>query len=150
MSKLADTKREVDMSNKYKDIIDLPHHTSSTFPRMSIYDRAAQFSPFSALRHESAINETARLTEKFLELDEDAKTVLNNKLSCIVDNLANSPSICVVYFVPDERKEGGKYVEVEGTVKKVDSYNRQIVMSDGLHVPFDMIFDITSELFSEE
>ena len=138
------------MSNKYKDIIDLPHHTSSIFPRMSTYDRAAQFSPFSALRHESAIKETARLTERFLELDEDAKTVLNNKLSCIVDNLHNSPPICLVYFIPDGKKEGGKYVEVEGVVRKVDSYNRQILMTDGTRVPFDMIFDITSELFSEE
>lgn len=138
------------MNNKYKDIIDLPHHTSSVFPQMSVYDRAAQFSPFSALRHESAVKETARLTEKFLELDEDAKSILNNKLSCIVDNLANTPFVCVVYFIPDEKKEGGKYVEVEGVVKKVDSFNRQIILCDGTHVPFDMIFDITSELFSEE
>ena len=33
----------------YPDIIDLPHHQSSTRNRMSLYDCAAQFSAFDAL-----------------------------------------------------------------------------------------------------
>lgn len=33
----------------YSDIINLPHHTSAIHPRMSLYDRAAQFAPFAAL-----------------------------------------------------------------------------------------------------
>ena len=33
------------MSGKYDDIIDLPHPTSQNHPRMSLHDRAAQFSP---------------------------------------------------------------------------------------------------------
>ncbi len=35
--------------SKYDDIINLPHHVSNIPHRMSIHDRAAQFSPFSAL-----------------------------------------------------------------------------------------------------
>lgn len=31
--------------DQYNDIIDLPHHVSATRPRMSMIDRAAQFSP---------------------------------------------------------------------------------------------------------
>ena len=34
---------------KYDDIIDLPHPVSEKHPHMSMYDRAAQFSPFDAL-----------------------------------------------------------------------------------------------------
>ena len=57
---------------KYKKIINLPHHVSQTRPHMSMYDRAAQFSPFAALTgHEAALNETARLTDKQAVLSED-------------------------------------------------------------------------------
>ena len=36
-------------NHKYDDIINLPHHTSPKRPRMTMIDRAAQFSPFAAL-----------------------------------------------------------------------------------------------------
>ena len=36
------------MNGKYDDIIHLPHPTSARHPRMSMTDRAAQFSPFAA------------------------------------------------------------------------------------------------------
>lgn len=49
----------------YDDIIDLPHHVSSTRPRMPMIDRAAQFTPFQALTgYGEAIQETARITGK--------------------------------------------------------------------------------------
>ena len=55
-------------SNKYSDIINLPHHVSSKHPQMSISDRAAQFSPFAALTgHDEAVKKTAKIVEsKFL------------------------------------------------------------------------------------
>ena len=37
------------MSGKYDDIIALPHPEPRTHPRMSLHDRAAQFSPFAAI-----------------------------------------------------------------------------------------------------
>jgi len=65
------------MSNKYDDIINLPHHVSLTRPHMSILDRAAQFSPFAALSgYDAAVKETARLTSSRIELGEDAKAEL--------------------------------------------------------------------------
>ena len=51
------------ISHKYDDIINLPHHVSKKHPQMSLHDRAAQFSPFAALTgHKAAINETTKLT----------------------------------------------------------------------------------------
>lgn len=51
--------------HQYDDIINLPHHVSDIRPHMSLYDRAAQFSPFAALTgHEEAIKETERLNEE--------------------------------------------------------------------------------------
>ncbi len=47
--------------NDYSDIIDHPHYESKTRPHMSMYDRAAQFSPFAALTgYEESVEETAR------------------------------------------------------------------------------------------
>jgi hypothetical protein len=56
---------------KYDDIINLPHPTSTKHPRMSLYDRAAQFSPFAALKgHDDAIKDTARLTNSMTDFDD--------------------------------------------------------------------------------
>lgn len=47
------------MNEKYKDMLRLPHPVSATHPRMSLQDRAAQFSPFAALTgYEDALKET--------------------------------------------------------------------------------------------
>ena len=54
---------------RYDDIINLPHHVSSTRPQMPMIDRAAQFQPFRALTgYEDAVQETARLTDERPEL----------------------------------------------------------------------------------
>ncbi len=62
------TDKEPDPGIIYADIIDLPHHQSSTHPHMRLYDRAAQFAPFSALTgYKEMIDEEARLTEEKIE-----------------------------------------------------------------------------------
>ena len=49
------------MTHEYDDIINLPHHVSKVHPRMSMYQRAAQFAPFAALTgHKEAVEQTAR------------------------------------------------------------------------------------------
>lgn len=67
-------------NQQYNDIIDLPHHISTTRPRMSMLDRAAQFSPFAALTgYDAAIKETGRLTGQRIELTEECRAVLDRK-----------------------------------------------------------------------
>lgn len=130
------------MSENYDDIINLPHHVSVTHPRMSMIDRAAQFSPFAALTgHGAAIDETARLTDKKLELDESKKAAINEKLQ-VVSCCDDSSDIEVTYFVPDRKKDGGAYVALVGRVKKIDSVNREITMADGKIIPIENIYDI--------
>ncbi len=54
-----------DARTVYGDIIDLPHHTSATRPKMSLYDRAAQFSPFAALTgYDEMIDDLVRQSEE--------------------------------------------------------------------------------------
>ena len=76
------------ISHKYDDIINLPHHVSKKHPQMSLHDRAAQFSPFAALTgHKAAINETARLTDEKQILSEDVIAKLNEQLNLIKENI---------------------------------------------------------------
>ena len=135
-------------SNKYDDMIYLPNPTPTCKPRMSLHDRAAQFSPFAALTgYEDAVEETARLTDTRLELSEDMKTILNEKMQMIVDNLDSEPIVTITYFVPDKKKSGGAYVDATGVVKEIDEYERCIVMTDKKKIPIEQIRAIESELF---
>ena len=128
---------------EYEDIIGLPHHVSTVHPQMSIYDRAAQFSPFAALTgHEAAIQETARLTEEQAELNEDKKEELNEKLQELIAHAEEHPTVTVTYFKPDDRKEGGKYETVTRTFRKIRDYDKMFILEDGTGIACDMIYEL--------
>ncbi|MBQ2287948.1 MAG: hypothetical protein II251_04440 [Lachnospiraceae bacterium] len=130
-------------TNKYDDIIELPHPVSKKHPQMSIHDRAAQFSAFAALTgHKAAIQETERLVDKKIELDENEIQLLNEKLAMVYELLDQHPEVEVTYFVKDSRKDGGKYVTVEGGVKKIDVYHQLLIFEDGTEVLVDNISEI--------
>ena len=134
---------------KYADIIDLPHHQSDTRPKMSNYDRAAQFSPFAALTgHADSIKETARLTDEYSEPSEEMKAIMNEKILFLMEQLEKQPEITITFFKPDEKKQGGAYITITGVVKKIKTYERQIQMTTGDLIPIDMIFGIDGEIFS--
>ena len=129
--------------SEYEDIINMPRHESAAHPRMPLSDRAAQFSPFAALTgHGAAIQETARLTDTFSELDEDRKKQLDELLRLIRESQSLHPEIEVTYFQPDAKKSGGAYVTARGRVKKIDDYYRRIVFEDGTVIPMESIFSI--------
>ncbi len=135
---------------KYADIIDLPHHQSDTRPKMSNYDRAAQFSPFAALTgHADSIKETARLTDDYNEPSEQMKAIMDKKILFLMEQLENQPEITITFFKPDEKKEGGAYITITGVVKKIKTYERQMQMTTGDLIPIDMIFGIDGEIFSK-
>ena len=137
-------------NHNYDDIIDLPHHVSTTRPRMSMIDRAAQFSPFAALTgYDAAIRETGRLTDERIELSEESRAALDRKQQILLDNLADHPEVSVTYFVPDERKSGGAYVTVTGRVRRIDEYRRRLLLMDGRNISLDEISDLSGELFRE-
>lgn len=130
-------------TDPYGDIIHLPHHISPTRPRMSLIERAAQFSPFAALTgHGAAIEETARLTEAYIELDEYEKTRLDESLRHIQNRLAEKPKVKIKYFVPDIRKEGGAYKTIQGNIKKIDQCQKCIVLQDGAKIYMDRVLEM--------
>ena len=113
---------------------------------MSMIDRAAQFSPFAALTgHNDAIIETARLTDRKIELDEGTKSVLNEKIQMISDYLSEMPTVTFTHFEPDIKKDGGAYLKTTGTVKKIDDFNKEIYLTDGTIILIEHIYEIESE-----
>lgn len=145
-----------DDSHKYDDIIGQKHHVSVRHPRMSIAARAAQFAPFSALTgFDDAVNETARLTEKKAELDENRKAQLDARMKFIQEYLKGafeldesvSKKVKVTYFEKDDKKEGGCYKEKKGEIKKVDVYAQKLIMKSGTLIPIHDIYDLDGEMF---
>lgn len=135
-------------THKYDDIINLPNPTSKSHPRMSLYARAAQFSPFAALTgHEAAIRETARQTDEKEILSDEVIAGLNEKLRVIAENIGSEQIVTITWFVPDERKSGGAYMTHSGVVKKINEYEHTIIMTDNTIIPIGQISEIESELF---
>ena len=130
-------------SRNYDDIINLPHHVSAVHPHMALADRAAQFSAFAALTgYDDAVRETGRLTDRRIELDEDAKELLDEKLRMLQEQISDCPETSITYFCPDDKKEGGCYVTVTGRVRKIDGYGGKIVLADGAMICMDDILEI--------
>ena len=135
-------------TGKYEDIINLPHHISKKHPQMTMESRAAQFAPFAALvGYEDAVEETARLTTKRIELNEKKKNILDMKLQMLKEQMHVQiyPEISVMYFVPDLKKEGGKYIKISGTIKKIDEYKQLLILDDKTQIPISEIISIVGD-----
>ena len=132
MSTKGITDNEPDPRVIYADIIDHPHWVSLTRKRMSLYNRAAQFSPFDALAgYSDMIVEEVRVTDKRLALGEHELLVLNQKLNLIAEQVdeGERPEVTFTVFVPDRKKSGGKYVDITDTVKRVDMVEKKVILA---------------------
>ncbi len=127
----------------YEDILQLPRHVSGSHPPMPLPDRAAQFSPFSALSgYEEAVREEGRITGERKELNEDAKKLLDEKLQAILARGKDAGETVFTCFRADARKEGGACIVLEGRVKKWEPCERSIILTDGTRIPATEIVDI--------
>lgn len=128
---------------KYDDILHLSYPFPSTRPRMNSTDRAAQFSPFAALTgFEAVIEESGRLTQSAIELDESAKTEVDQALRQLSEQIHTQPKATITYFQSDARKLGGAYLTVTGSVKKIDTYEMRLVLTDDTVIPISAIVQI--------
>ena len=96
----------------YSDIINLSRPVSKR-PRMSLEQRSAQFAPFAALTgYEGQVKETARLTDKRIELNEELKEILDLKIQLIREKIKEQPDVTITYFIPDE-VENTKQLQIQ-------------------------------------
>ena len=134
----------------HDDIINLEHHTSPTRQRMPIRDRAAQFAPFAALTgYDGVIEETARLTDTEDASSDESAAILDRKLRLLNDITNESPYVEITYFIPDERKAGGRYETVYGYLKRIDENEGCIILKDKRKILFKHIRSLDSTAFNE-
>ncbi len=129
--------------NNYDDIINLPHHVSVKHPRLSKEQRAAQFAPFAALTgYGDAIKETARITEDRIEIDEEEKKKIDNKIIELKSKINDKPKVTITFFIPDIKKSGGEYVTIIGNLRRIDEYNKLLILEDKKKIPIEEIIEI--------
>ncbi|WP_129737161.1 hypothetical protein [Massilimicrobiota timonensis] len=135
------------MKKDFSDIIHM-ERPQSKHPKMSIYDRSAQFSPFAALTgHDDAIQETARLTEKRRILDKEQIQTLNNQLNFLISHLSNKFTITITYFQDDKLKDGGRYISQTSFISKIDTYQRYLLLDTGEKIYFKDLYRIDGDCF---
>lgn len=136
-------KKEDTPIHLYEDIIHLPHHVSKNHGQMSRLNRAAQFSPFAAVTgYDGAIKETGRLTVERIELDENEKNRIDNKLKIIQEKLNTQKEVEIIFFRPDGKKIGGIYISKKGVVEKINKFEHTLIMTDKTQIQIDDIIDI--------
>lgn len=65
------------------------------------------------------------------------------------------PSVNILYFVPDKKKDGGSFQEVAGTVRRVDTVNKIIVIAgeeksaDGMTLRLEDVVNISGDIFAD-
>lgn len=135
--------------NKYDDIINIGHYEPKRHKRMSMDQRAAQFAPFAALvGYDSEINESNRLTDEKKVINEDMLEILNEKLNFLNNHLSDKYEVVITYFVKDSKKDGGKYVNKTGVLKRVDQVENSIIFNDNMVILIDDIIDISGDIFN--
>ena len=132
----------------YEDIVNLPPHISKKHPQPTMMDRAARFAPFAAITgYEEMVLEEARITEERIDLDEGTLSILNEKLNMIQEFIDEEPEVTITYFEPDKKKSGGAYIDITGTVKRIDEYECLVIMTDGRMIRVEDIYGLESDLF---
>lgn len=130
------------------DLINLPYpnpEIEKDFP--AEVNRAAQFAPFAALTgYDAAVEESARLTDSKIELDDYEKEELNRKILFVRENPQLEYEI--TYFIPDEKKNGGEYYTKKCRVEKVLEFEGEIITVDGTKIKICDIIDIGGAVFS--
>lgn len=129
--------------NNYDDIRNHSRYKLKHHQPMSMWSRAAQFSPFAALTgYDDEIDEAARLTDRREEMTEDELNGLNQAFQKLLERASDRPLVSVTYFQPDERKDGGEYVSYTGRFRFFDETERILHFTDRTEIPVDDIFHI--------
>lgn len=127
----------------YDDIMNKQRYISPDRGGMSAGDRAAQFSAFAALTgFDGLIAESGRLTQPGCELDEGVKAAMDQVLQQLAQQLQEQPPVWLIWYRPDQRKAGGAYVSYRGRLKKMDSYHRMLIFTDGTRIPIDSLYHL--------
>ena len=114
------------------------HYEPQKHPRMSIFNRSAQFASFKALTgYEDEIKEKDRITINKKLLFDEEKQELDYKLNSLLNK-----RVSIEYFIKDYIKSGGNYSIKEGYIKKIDYIKKIIIFEDKTFIKANNIIDI--------
>ena len=117
----------------YEDIRNHERYQLKHHAPMSLESRAAQFAPFAALvGYDEEIGEAARSTDGREELSEDAIDALNQAFQKLLEHEEERPLVMVIYFQPDAKKDGGRYMTYTGNFRFYDAEKRVMKFVDGM------------------
>ena len=129
--------------HRYDDMLELPYPYKTPRKRMSMINRGAQFAPFAALTgYGEAVKETARITERQIELTNEEKLIISETLKNINDHIKNNPKVTITYFQKDTKKDGGKYLTITSNIKKIDPNEQHIILTDKTKIEINKIIYI--------
>ncbi len=133
----------------YNDIANIKKPKSNHI-QMDRLQRAAQFAPYAALTgYGDTILETARVVNKKKELSDDKKSELSFKLTYLQEHINDNIEIEIIYFVSDQKKKGGVYLEKKGKLKNIDNIERKIEFIDKELININDIYEIKGECFTK-
>lgn len=136
--------------SKYEKIIDATHHVSKNHPKMERINRAAQFAPFAALTgYNEAIYETGREVKKKIELTEEEKEIISNKINYLLSLPLQERKVDITYFQKDNTKEGGEYLHISDSLIKYDDIKREIVLESKKRIFIENILKISNDILSK-
>ncbi|MBE7016022.1 MAG: hypothetical protein E7417_04285 [Ruminococcaceae bacterium] len=128
--------------SEFDDIIHLTRPISKNHPPMQLINRAAQFGAFKALSgHAEALSEEARITDSWKEITQEKTDILNQRISEAKAHIDENPEVKVIYFVPDEKKDGGSYQTYIGKLRIIDDTLNILTFTNGMQIPFSQIYN---------
>ena len=135
--------------HRYDDIIHLKYPYKTSRKKMSLNMRGAQFAPFAALTGvDDQVEETSRLTNNRIELEDEFKIIISEKIKYLVENKDKNNEVIITYFVPDKLKEGGEYIDKKGKIRKINIIENIIILEDNTGIMINEIIDITGDVFN--
>jgi len=87
------------------------------------------------------VRETARVTDSKIELTEEEQAALNDRLQ-LLSELDSDAEALFTYFQPDQKKAGGAYITVSGCIKRLDDFERTVILTDGTKISVKDILSI--------
>jgi hypothetical protein len=130
---------------KYDDIINLNRPVSTRHRPMPVENRAAQFMPFAALTgYDDEVSEAGRYTLDRIELSEDKKAEINERLLEIQEALLphSAQSAVITYFVPDKNKNGGEYITDQVLIAKIVPQKKCLILDEKTEIKIEDILAI--------
>ena len=74
--------------------------------------------------------------------------MINSKLNYLNDHIKDNYQVIVTYFIKDKKKNGGKYINKTGIIKRIDSVNEIIKFSDNSIINMNDVINISSDIFN--